>query len=744
MRRPLVPVACGFALGILAAALAGFWVVPAVGLVCLGACWQPRWHGLRAGAIAALLGATWLLVRSPVWPGEYGVRQSQVIVQQVEPGDHYNHLTVTVRTLDGRAIPAWNPVRASIYTTAGSFIGEVLNEEIDWQPPEPPQNPGQFDYAAYQRRQGILATSWLTSQSPPTAPELTAGANRSLRATLVSRARQLPGAAGELLATLLLGEPAGDWSSDWRRAGLAHVLAVSGLHVGLILALVLAVLKLLRLPPRWRYALGATFLIAYGSLIGWRPAVWRAIIMALLGLLALATGRRRDWPSAMAAAALCLLVGNPWLLFDAGWQLSFAATWGVLAVGPGITARLPRLPWRLDSLLGISLAAQIATLPIVLYHFYLVTPLALFSNLLIVPALPLVLGLGVLYLVLIPASVVLAPLCAGALTALLTVAHWLGGLPLMSFSPGQPPLLFVALSMALLACMAWPRSPCPRPWLAVGWVVLIGLSLTWRPLCRFVINRYDFRVLAVGQGEASVLHLPGGAALLFDVGGASAQVGEQIIVPYLRHQGTWRVEGIYLSHLDQDHVIGLGAVLEAFPVQAIYLAEQFIRSDDWPELQEMADRCGVPLVTLEAGEELQAAALRITVLHPVTDLSRPLESNEDCLVLQLAWPNLKLLLPGDIGASSERQLLARLHTPVDVLLVAHHGSANSSDERFLSAIRPTLSIISTGPNRYGHPAAAAVERLTRNSGSVLRTDQAGAVLVWTNLRSRGLATWSGP
>lgn len=739
MRRPLPLVACGMAAGVALAAHFGIWTLLCAAAACLYVGWRSRQLQPRLIFLCTVFfSAAWLLVSSPIWPGVFAAVDSLMVVQQAESGSTSNSLTVSLRSLAGKPIPFWNRVRGRIYCECDLAFapGDLVRGVVEWQRPDEPSNPGEFDYASYLQRQGIQATAYLRERSLQQVSAKSVSGIGSLRLAMRERAQTLPGAAGELLSTLILGSSPGDWAVSWRQAGLAHVLAVSGLHVGLLLAMVLRLLTPLPVSPRWRYLMGAVLMIGYGSLVGPRPSVWRAIIMALIGLLALATGRLRDWQSALGAAAILLLLYNPRYLFDAGWQLSFAAAWGVLALAPLFTRHLPLLPWRLDRVIAASLAAQAATLPIVLYHFYLFTPLGIVSNLLLLPFLPLLLILGVAYLVFQPVIGFFTPIIVWAFGATQSVVDWLARVPLMSISPGQPPLWLVGLVLLSLLLVWCAQAAKWRRWLALSWLVLTLLGLSWHPLTRFIQNSYQLRVLAVGQGQSCVLHLPDNRALLFDVGGGRGSVGENIIVPYLRHQGTWRVSAIFLSHLDSDHVRGLADVLAAFPVDRIYLAASAVHQSWYDQLEELATRFNVPLFTLLAGDELAEQALRISVLHPNDPLPSD-EANEDSLVLELLWPNLRVLLPGDIGSVTETEVLPFVRPPLDVLLVAHHGSANSSGEQFLSSLAPRLSIISTGPNQYGHPSMAALIRLGRYSGQVLRTDRAGAVLVWTNLQRYG-------
>jgi competence protein ComEC len=740
MRRPLPKIACSLAAGIALAEMLGFWAAVCAAGVCLSAIALARWRGWLANAGWALGGVVWLLVMSPVWPGSYGKVDSSFTVRQVQRSGEWTSMTVSVRTLSGRRVPSWNRVNAVIYLQgeSGFLPGDVLQGEVDWQQPALPMNPGEFNYHAYQRRQGVLATAFLPDSQGLRLVQERGLPRWQLRSSLEKRALSLPGTAGELLATLLLGRPAGDWALSWRQAGVAHLLAVSGLHVGLLLGLLVGLLGLVRLPRRWYPISSAILLVAYGCLVGPRPSVWRAIVMCLIGILATVTKRLRDWQSALAAAAILLLIYNPWFLFDAGWQLSFAAAWGVLALSPLVARHLHFLPRRLAQVVSAALAAQAATLPLVLYHFYLLTPLAIFSNLLLIPMFPVLLAVGVLYLCCAP---LFTRVIACLYQAILRLVDWLAEIPAMSFSTGQPPVPLVMLAVVLIFLLWRLQSPRQRAWLFTGWLTVILLALSWQPLSRFVLNRYQLSVLSVGQGVSTVLHLPGGKALLFDVGGAGDRVGENIIVPYLRHQGTLSVGGIFLSHFDHDHVCGLRAVLEAFSVEQIYVSHLADKQDWYGELTMLAETFDVPVDTLWAGDSLVEQALRISVLHPTAALAQ--SPNEDSLVLQLSWPNLQVLLPGDIGSYTEAAVLPRVKQPLDILLVAHHGSAGSSHEQWLSALRPTVSIISTGANRYGHPAPAALMRLHRYSGRVLRTDHSGAISVWTDLRRYRVREWRG-
>lgn len=723
-------IAFGFAGGIVLAAWFGF-IAFAVPLCCgliLTLCLHfPKQSWLALTAL--ICGLLWLLVSTPVWPGAYEARESHLRVIGVETTQDASQVVVKVLGISGRALPPWNKVQARLTICQASDIevGAHLSGVLNWQKPRPPLNPGEFNYSSYLQRQGILATAFVGDLKQLTYAPST---NRfwRVRETLITRASRLGGPAGELLGTLTLGTKAGAWAESWRLAGLAHVLSISGLHIGLILLSLQVLLQACRLTTKTASLFASIFLLFYGCILGPRPAVWRAIIMAIVGMLAVTTKRVRDWPSALALAAIILLCYNPWYLWDAGWQLSFAATIGLLYLSPRIKEHLPVLPWRLDWLLSASLAAQIATLPLVLYHFYLVAPLATVFNILLAPFLPVVLILGLFYLLVPFLGFLLLPVLKILCSVLLSLVDWFATWPLASVSPGAPPRILLLLYLVLLLLAFSYRSQWRRYWATA--LVVVSLSLlVWQPLWRFVGNNYNFCVLSVGQGAAAALHLPGGEALLFDVGGGFDASGTQVIVPYLRYRGTWRIGAIYLSHLHEDHVVGLAAVLSAFPVERVYVPCTSLFTPAYSELAMLLQAYDLKAVPWSLGDSAYHQGVRIDALNPLPGEGE--DENEDSLVLALQWPNLSILVPGDIG-QRESSLLPYLPRELDILLVPHHGSGKSSSRDFLQTLQARHAIISTGRNLYGHPAQAVLERLQQHDATIWRTDHHGAITIINN------------
>ncbi|MBI2875020.1 MAG: DNA internalization-related competence protein ComEC/Rec2 [Firmicutes bacterium] len=449
-----------------------------------------------------------------------------------------------------------------------------LEGRLTW--PRPRTNPGGFDYAGYLAAQGVRL---LFTASPQGLSRLAAPHSARPGAALAGlRMRMaagiglaLPSPRRELLAALVLGET-GDLPDriieDLQRAGIIHLVSISGLHVGLLLGACLAIAERAGCPRRPALAGGLILLVGYALLVGGRPPVWRAVIMAGAGAGAFWLGRPRDGGNALALAALVLLALNPLMILSPGFQLSFAATLGILSAAPALLELVSQrrtLPGWITALLSTSLAAQLYTLPLLAYHFHFISLVALPANLAALPPVGFALGGG---MVLAPVSA-LVP-AAGrilfwpvdlVLRYLLAVAGFFGGVGWAAL-----PVVFPSgwLLLPSYLPLAMPSlSPLRRgAALALAFILVSSASAAWQ-------NRggtLELTVLDVGEGEAIFIRSPSGRTFFVDGGGGSTGVGERILIPFLRSRGILSLDAIFLTHPHLDHYGGLQAVVERFPV----------------------------------------------------------------------------------------------------------------------------------------------------------------------------------
>lgn len=552
-----------------------------------------------------------------------------------------------------------------------------------------------------------------------------------IRCELGRRAGGLGGKSrgSRLARALLLGEAEAlppHLRRALRRFGLAHLVAVSGLHVTLLVALG-GVVGRLFLPRPLRWCAAAAAGCGYLLTIGPRPTLLRASGMALLAATALRSGRPPQALHALGSVALLLGFGDPRGLRELGLQLTLAATAGILVFGPLLVERWKRRwvgRWPIAGrALAASLGAQLATWPWALPAFHLVAPLAPFCNLLAVPWAGIVLGIAVLRCALPPWLPWLAPLLAGLLDAAAAPLWWSAALParlacLVPFAHGG--VVAAALALAAGWTLLRPRSGLAGLCGALLLVrILIGPQRSGDP---------ELRLLDVGQGEA-ILMTDGEAKVLIDGGGwGSGDPAGVILLPALARAGIRSLDAVALTHPDLDHCGGLVGIVDYLPVAEVWTPA------GWP-----AEGCALDLVKasgpilrpLWAGERRRIGRWRLEALHPAAGARG--SGNNRSLVLGAEVLGVRFLLTGDVEAAAEREILDRAVGSAlrcDVLKLAHHGSRSSTTASFLAAAAPRLAIASAGRgNRYGHPSRIVQERLAAAGVPLLSTDRHGQILL---------------
>jgi competence protein ComEC len=686
--------------------------------------------GWRALAIAALVGLAAggyrgaLAVETPdPWAGRAGER-----------------VQLTARVVDGVAWPPL-PGRSGLLLRGGVPSDGTFELTGQLVALAGKRNPGGFDARAHYARHGIGAALVVEVSAPIAPPGLRVRLRERLRAGVVAG---LSPPAAALLQAITLGirDDLGDLRAAFAGSGLAHVLALSGLHVGLLAA---ALTALVGGVGRYRSSLVVLVVLGYTALVGPSPAVVRATAMIAIALLSRAFGvGGAGWGSHLMVAGALSLLARPAWLFDLGFQLSYVSVLGMGWAAPALLRAFTLLAqrlcgWRpvghqsrrarwlraLAGSLAVSLSAQWATASLVASHFGVLPWIAPVANLLAVPLAGLLVPLGFVAAVLGAleprlAMVVnlLSERVAGLLLALADSAARAPGIPwgeVSALGHATFALGSVALLMALQG--RW------RPWRAAA---LVALALALSSFIPPVWSPPDLIALDVGQGDSLVVRVDRRQAVLIDGGGSpfsDFDVGERVVVPALRALGVRSLPLVVATHADLDHIEGLVAVIERYPVGALMIGHPAADRPAFAALLAAAAARGVPVIEGRRGQRYAVGGLTLEVLHP--EALPGADANEDSVALLLRWGEIpSALLLGDIPAAVE----ARLAVPATpLLLTPHHGSASSTSEALLRAARPEVAWISVGENRYGHPAASVLARLAAHGVAVRTTRGEGAL-----------------
>ena len=588
---------------------------------------------------------------------------------------------------------------------------------------------------------GDAVVAVLSARSPPVSVD---GPGRVQEAAGVLRTA-LAAAAGRALdprpAGLLPGVVVGDTSamdpvltSEFRRAGLAHLTAVSGANVAIAIALVLWPLRRRGVDRRVQAAVGLLALAGFVVLARPGASVLRAAAMGLVVLLALASGRSRAAVPALAAAVCGLLLVDPALARDGGFLLSVAATAAIVLLARRWARALRQrgVPRLAADALAVSAAAGLATAPLVAALSGVVSLVSLPANLLAAPAVAPATVLGLLAAVVSPVApplaTALAWLAGWPVRWLVLVAERAAALP--DAATGWPTGLRGALLLtAVLAAVVWAlvRWPRLRPLVlaALAGAVLLGWPLRqatrgW-PLTDTVLVACD-----VGQGDALVLPTGPGEGVLVDAGPDPVLVDS-----CLTRLGVDRLPLVLLSHLDADHAGGLSGALAGRQVGEVATGTLAPTDERTDELADMVDRAGSRHVVLRPGERRSIGGLQLDVLAPEPALATAAaEANDLSLVVRADQRGLRVLLTGDLGAEAERRIVAAgVDLRADVLKVPHHGSADA-DPGFLAASGARVALVSVGAdNSYGHPTDRLLDLLAGDGMRVYRTDRDGDLAV---------------
>ena len=570
-----------------------------------------------------------------------------------------------------------------------------------------------------------------------------AGLATRFRVTQQARLRALLPERWGLAEALLRAQKTGlaqETRARFVAAGLVHLLAISGMHVGLIAAGVLLLTQVAGLPRRRGKRIAVVVTAAYVLFLGAPSAALRAMLQATLLLLSTELQRPAEPFTLLATAGLAILLLEPMALLDPGFQLSFAGMIGLIGWRRPVLLALPtRLPKYVREGMAAGIAASALTTPVAALHFGTASWVGIPGSVVAVPILSAAL-----------AAVVGALLVAAATGSATGVHAALADLPLRALDavaelcarvPGGHGYLSATMVLSLLAAAALylvvrRAVPAQQRVLRVGVAAAAAVVLVaWAPaLGRAGDGTLAIHAIDVGQGDAFAIRTPGGRWVLVDAGPRTlhSDAGRDRVVPYLLRHGVRRIEALILTHPDADHIGGAVAVLDAFDVGIVIDPGLAAGKTMFIDVLAAARREGQRWVAGRADVAFEIDGVRFDMLYPLHEFDATLTANDLSVVFRLDFGRFAALFLGDAPTEVEELLAARHGAGLrsTVLKVGHHGSTTSTGEALLRTVRPEVGLISAGRrNRYGHPAPSVVRRLEAHQVRVLRTDVLGNVTV---------------
>ena len=655
-------------------------------------------------------------------------------IQEVRQGDRYHTYVLKPILVKGSTLQLKMRLITEAVIEEGAWIvgeGEVLETSGK-------RNQGGFDTLAYNKSSGIIGTVFVeevqVKKIDYNDPRLKTDHIRKKHEDRLHIL--LPKSEAALLSTLILGSK--DMSEavvdDFEKAGLIHILSISGLHVSIIgYGLFKVTNKVIKSQPISALA-AIVFLLYYCIYTGMQVSTVRATIMIGLYLAQYLVNRRYDKTTAISFAAFGLIMINPYQLLHIGFQLSFGAVLSIFYIDPLL--KMSWMPYDKGPMAGLRLliAIQIGLWPILAYYFYSLPVYGFLGNLLVVPIVGVLIFSSICGLFLSYISLGLGTFMMGVsywiLNYMQLIAMWIGRLPFNTLYIQAPNRYFLLAYYGIIAF-----------WIMGVSYKKIGISLVSLITLTLIIGLVDLDTLTihfldVGQGDSMVITYQN-RTFLIDGGGdvrkKEENVGVDVLLPFLRHQGIHKIDTVFITHSDFDHIYGIIEIVGQIPISEVIMPIVYKEVED-PLIQRLLSLLegqGTRVHYFRTGDRLTYKNMTISCLWPQKAFYS--NNNKNSLILHLELMDFDALLLGDAGIEEERAIMKDpylLSREIEILKVGHHGSSTSSSEAFIEQLSPALSVISVGDkNHYGHPSNQVVEHLKRLSDHVFMTKDKGAIRV---------------
>ncbi|MFP7297565.1 DNA internalization-related competence protein ComEC/Rec2 [Neobacillus niacini] len=558
--------------------------------------------------------------------------------------------------------------------------------------------------------------------------------------------KHFPAEIAALSAALIYGDRsmfAPEVLINYQKTGIVHLLAISGLHVSLLIGMVFYLGLRVGLTRQFMINFLLFLLPVYAILTGASPSVIRAVLMLFLVLLVV-RWKKQIKLSPMDVISLTLMIYvffSPLIIFDAGFQLSFSVSYGIIISAYSI---FPRYKGILSAMVVTSIIAQLAAIPILLYHFFEISFIGILANLLYIPLFSYVFLPGFYLLYLIQLIFGAAPsFLITFFMKIITLANGLieklADLSFAQLVTGRPNMLLFIIYLVIIVTifLTWEAGLYQKQRLKV--ILLAFILITFQNIWNWANPFGEVSMIDVGQGDSILIHYPfGKGTYLIDTGGTiqfeedewkkSAnpfETGRDVVVPFLKGKGITKLDKLILTHGDSDHIGGALAVLKEIEVSQIIMPSVAEQSNLESDIIQEAKIKGIPVIMVAEGSYWENEKSKFYVLSPKENFQG--ERNSGSIAITANIGGLNWFFGGDLDQEGEERIITKYpNLKIDVLKAGHHGSKTSTSEQFISKIKPAVSWISVGEhNRYGHPHDEVLEQLENTT--IYRTDIHGAI-----------------
>jgi competence protein ComEC len=644
--------------------------------------------------------------------------------------------------------------------------GSKIQINAKMEVPKGPRNSGLFDYRKYlmEKNVYIIADSenivYLQKESIFIIERLSHFIRDKVRE--FTELTLKPKEAG-ILNALIIGDKSGideDLQECYKKAGMVHILVVSGGHVGFIIILLSFVLSLFKLNPNIFKIICIFGLIFYIFITGASVSVLRAGVGIIILLIAGLIGRQNDGITTIFLVSLIVLINNPNILFSISFLLSFGGALGIMICYPRIEKWLIKLPLKLREPLSLTICAQLFVTPIILYNFNVLYLGGFISNIFVLSLAGIIMMGGIVLFIVylfIPLITFLPMKILSLIVMTMNkIAEFFGNIDFFVHYEVTPTLISIVLYYLLLLyvfigfsiennisesyyitkynpIMAFLRKNFKLIVSIFTMIIIIGFNTNFIDFDKSL----KISVIDVGHGDSILITTPNNKNILIDTGDKYykkdklTDYGEQVIVPYLLKNRIKKIDLLILTHMDSDHIGGYESILKAVKINNIGISVNSGRKQEYKRIREKFQN----IKSLKAGDKFSFDGINFKILAP-QKAEQIVSENNDSIVLLMKYQGVKSLFMGDLEKEGEEELIKKYKDlDIDILKIGHHGSKTSSTEEFIQATTPQIALISVGNRFKSVPGQEVLERLNEVGASIYRTDQNGEINVIIDKRA---------